>query len=236
MCDAMSAAAAVASIYGTKMQSDAQNDAIERQQKAVNASLEQQDQYSRAAESKALENAQNYDPTKRTEEFNKSREAAGDSLAQQLTQAREAAPKTSQPAGRMSAEFLTGQAKSAADQYDKSIQMAQLMGKMRGANDLLTNEGYRNADYASQLGIIGRNALGSARSGAIGIENAGMVNGGKVALGANLATIGNRHLGSSLGKAAGNMFGDPSITAGYEGTWTSEGPFNSKTYAKQIWD
>lgn len=206
MCDVMSAAAAVASLYGAKMQSDAQNDAIDRQQKAVNASLEQQDQYSRAAESKALENAQNYDMTKRTEEFNTAREAAGDSLAQQLTQARESAPKTSQPAGRLSAEFLTGQAKTMADQYDKSIEMAQLMGKMRGANDLLTNEGYRNADYASQLGTIGRNAQGSARASEPGIIAAGKVDGGKVMLGGLASQLGTGYLGKSIGSQMGDLF------------------------------
>lgn len=198
MCNPMAIAAVVAMV-GSKMQSDAQNAAIDKQQKAVNASLEQQDQYSRAAESKALENAQNYDMTKRTEEFNTAREAAGDSLAQQLTQAREAAPKTSQPAGRMSAEFLTGQAKSAADQYDKSIQMAQLMGKMRGANDLLTNEGYRNADYASQLGTIGRNAQGAYQAAQPGIIGAGKVNGGQVMLGAGLSSVGTSYMGSKMG-------------------------------------
>ena len=207
MCDVMSAVSALASVYGMQMQSDAQSDAIDKQQKAVNASLEQQDQYSRAAESKALENAQNYDPTKRTEEFNKSREAAGDSLAQQLTQAREAAPKTSQPAGRLSAEFLTGQAKSAADQYDKSIEMAQLMGKMRGANDMLTNEGYRNADYASQLGTIGRNAQGSYQAAQPGIIAAGKVDGGKMMLGGGLSSIGTSYLGSQAGGALNQGLG-----------------------------
>lgn len=208
MCDVMSAVSALASVYGMQMQSDAQNDAIERQQKAVNAALEQQDQYSRAAESKALENAQNYDMTKRTEEFNTAREAAGDSLAQQLTQAREAAPKTSQPAGRLSAEFLTGQAKSAADQYDKSIQMAQLMGKMRGANDLLTNEGYRNADYASQLGTIGRNAQGSARAAQPGIDAAGRVDGGKMMLGGFASSLGTGYLGSNIGQNMNSLVGN----------------------------
>lgn len=236
MCDGWSAAAAAAALVGSKMQSDAQNDAIDRQQKAVNAALEQQDKYSRQAEGKALENAQNYDMGKRLQVFDEAREEAGQSLAQQLTQTREAAPKATQATGRMSQDFLTGSAKAAADQFEKSINMAQLMGKMRGASDMVTQEGYRNADYASQLGTIGRNAKGAAMAAEPGIEMAGKVNGGKVALGSGLSHIGTSYLSSSLGKALGNMFGDPSITAGYEGTWTSEGPFNSKTYAKQIWD
>lgn len=235
MCNPMAIAAAAA-VIGSKMQADAQNAAADRQQKAINATLEQQDQYSRQAEGKALENAQNYDMGKRLESFDQAREAAGNSLAQQLTQTREAAPKTSQATGRMSQDFLNGSAKAAADQFEKSINMAQLMGKMRGASDMVTQEGYRNADYASQLGQIGRNAQGAARSSEIGIDSAGRVNGGKEFLGAGLSTLGAGSLSSGIGKSLGNIFGDPSITAGYEGTWTSEGPFNSKTYTKQIWD
>ena len=235
MCDPMSAGMAAVSLVGAKMQSDAQNDAINRQQKAINSALEQQDQYSRQAEGKALVNAQNYDMGKRLQSFDTAREEAGKSLAQQLTQTRETSPNPSQAAGRMSQEFLSGSAKAAADQFEKSINMAQLMGRMRGASDMVTQEGYRNADYASQLGQIGRNAQGAARSSEIGIKNAGRVNGGQVALGSGLSHIGTSYLSSSLGKALGNMF-EPSITAGYEGTWTSEGPFDPKTYAKQIWD
>lgn len=207
MCDGWSAAAAAAALVGAKMQSDAQNDALDRQQKAVNAALEQQDTYSRQAEGKALENAQNYDMGKRLQAFDEAREEAGQSLAQQLTQTREAAPKTSQAAGRMSQDFLTGSAKAAADQFEKSIDMAQLMGRMRGASDLLTEEGYRNADYASQLGQIGRNAQGAYNAAQPGIIGAGKVNGGQVALGAGLSAVGTSYLGSNLGKGLNEAIG-----------------------------
>ncbi len=206
MCNPMAIAAAAA-VIGSKMQADAQNAAADRQQKAINATLEQQDQYSRQAEGKALENAQNYDMGKRLESFDQAREAAGNSLAQQLTQTREAAPKTSQASGRMSQDFLTGNAKAAADQFEKSINVAQLMGKMRGASDMVTQEGYRNADYASQLGQIGRNAQGAYNAAQPGIAAAGKVNGGAMMLGGGLSAIGTSYLGSSLGQGMNDAIG-----------------------------
>lgn len=199
MCNPMLAAAAIA-VAGAKMQSDAQNDAADRQQRKINESLEQQDQFSQKAEQKALENAGDYEAQKRLAKFDETRADAGDSLVQQLTTSREGAPQTAQPSGRMSQEFLTGDAKAKADQFEQSINMAQLMGKMRGASDMLTNERYKNADYASQLGIIGRNAQGSAQAAQPGIISAGKVNSGQMALGGGMQAIGASYLGSALGK------------------------------------
>jgi hypothetical protein len=72
MCDpasmtagqAMMASAAM-SAAGMLMQQDAQEDAANRQQQALNASLEQQDGFNRKAEQVTLNNAQEYEPTKR---------------------------------------------------------------------------------------------------------------------------------------------------------------------------
>jgi len=220
MCDAMTALAAVASIAGQQMSASAQEDAADRQQAAINASLEQQDQYSRQAESKALENADQYDAKNRLVKYEEAQTKAGDSLAQQLVQSREAAPTTSQPAGRLSQAFLTGDASAKADQLEKSIGMARLMGKMRGSSDMLTDEGYQNADYASQLGIIGRNAQGSARAAQPGINAAGQVDSGASLVGGLLSGVGGSALSSSLGQNMGK------IVEGINPNWMKAGTSN----------
>ena len=207
MCEPATIAAGVAAIAGSYMSSEAQNKAADKQQRAINASLEQQDQYSQKAEQKALENADQYQAGDRLEKFDEARVAAGDSLAKSLTASRESAPIATQASGRMSQEFLTGDASAKADQFAKSINNAQLMGRMRGAGDMLTNEGYTNADYASQLGLIGRNAQGSAAAAQPGIIGAGKVNSGQVALGSGLSTIGSLYLGSNLGKGMNDLIG-----------------------------
>jgi len=196
----MMALSAAASLGGTLLSANAQSEAADRQQAAINASLEQSDNFSKQAEGKALENATQYDATDRLKKFDETKAAAGDSLAQQLTASREAAPASSQPSGRLSQAFLTGDATAKANQLEQSIANAKLMGNMRGAGDMLTSEGYQNADYASQLGLIGRNAQGSANAAQAGINAAGQVDGTSSMLGGLASGLGTSYLGSQLGK------------------------------------
>ena len=200
----MMALAAAGSIGGTLLSANAQSEAADRQQAAINASLEQSDNYSKQAEGKALENAAQYNAADRLKKFEETKTAAGDSLAQQLTQSREAAPQSAQASGRMSQAFLTGDATAKADQLEQSISNAKLMGNMRGGSDMLTEEGYQNADYASQLGLIGRNAQGSANAAQAGINAAGQVDSGQSMLGGLASSLGTAYLGSKLGKSMFN--------------------------------
>ena len=197
MCDPI-----LLTALGTFMQIQEQNAAADRQQRAVNATLEQQDAFSRAAERTGLENAQEYRPDVRAQRFVDTRAAAGDSLAQQLVSARETAPKVGQESGRMSEAFLTGQAKAEADQLQKAVDMARLMGKVRGANDMLTNEGLVNADYASRIGQIARNAVGSYNAAQPGITAAGRTNNGTMFTGGLM-----QGLGSAGMTRMGGLFG-----------------------------
>ena len=99
---------------------------------------------------------------------------------------------------------MTGDATAKANQLEQSIANAKLMGNMRGGSDMLTNEGYQNADYASQLGLIGRNAQGSANAAQAGINAAGQVDGTTSMLGGLASGLGTSYLGSKLGKSMFN--------------------------------
>lgn len=214
MCDWTYALYAALAAGGSYMQSEAANDAAERQQDAMNAALAQQEGYDRQAEAKALENAQEYAPEKRTERFNEARESAGESLAQSLVKSREEAGPTEQATGRLSEAFTADRAGKMADQFQQSVDMARLMGKMRGVQDMLGNEAITNADYASQLGTIGRNARGSYNAAQPGIVAAGKVNSGQMALGSALSSIGTSGMTSGLGSAFGSAGVDVGNGAG----------------------
>lgn len=216
MCTGYEIAALAVAAAGTKMQMDAQADSEERQQRAMANALETQDNFSRQAEQKALANSDEYDPTKRVERFEEARQAAGDSLAKQLTQAREASPSISQAKGRLSKEFEAASAKADADQYQQSADMARLFGNMRGSQDMLTREGYTNADYAAQLGQIGRAAQGAYQAAQPGISAAGRPNSGAMLAGGLMQGSGTSVLTSSLGKrmasvSNGGVFGTGTV-------------------------
>lgn len=207
MCDGYSwiyyAAAAAAAAYGANAQAEATNDAADKQAAAMNAALEQQDQWSRKAEEKAIDNAQEYEMTDRTQKFEDTRQAAGDSLAQSLIKSREQSSAPDQAAGRLSESFTTDRASKLSDQFQESVDMARLMGKMRGTRDMIGNEAITNADYASQMGIIGRNAQGDYSAAQPGIAQAGRVDGTKMATGALMQSLGTSYLASGLGSAFG---------------------------------
>lgn len=207
MCEPVDIALAVAAIaaagYGAKTQSDAANDAADRQAAAMNAAMEQQDQWSRKAETKAMDNAQEYDMTDRTQRLEDTQQAAGDSLVQSLIQSREESGSPDQASGKLSESFTADRASKIADQFQQSVDNARLMGKMNGVGQMLGNEGIMNADYASQMNTIGRNAGGSWNAAQPGIATAGKVDANKVALGSMLQAAGTSYLGSSLGSAFG---------------------------------
>ena len=208
------AVAAAAAAGGSYMSADAANDAADKQAQAMNDAMEQQDAFNRLAEGKALENADQYDMTDRTQRFEETRAAAGESLAQSLIKSREESGAPEQESGRLSESFTADRSSKLADQFQASVDNARLMGKMRGTQDMLGNEAIMNADYASQLQTIGRNANGSFNAAQPGILQAGRVNAGKAALGAGISSLGTAYLGGQLGKAFGGVTAGADVGAG----------------------
>lgn len=203
--EALLAAAVVAAGAGAKVQSDAANEGADRQAAALNSAMEQQDVWARKAEGKALDNAQEYDMTDRTQRLDESKQAAGDSLVQSLIKSREETGSPEQASGKVSESFTADRASKLADQFQTSVDNARLMGNMNGVQNMLGNEGIMNADYASQLRTIGRNAGGSWNAAQPGIATAGKVDANKVALGSMLQAAGTSYLGGQLGSAFGGV-------------------------------
>lgn len=208
MCDGYSESALVYAILtaaaagGTYMSAEAQNEATQRQADALNAALASQDEFNKKAEQKAMDNAQEYDMTDRTKRFEEARKEAGDSLVGSLVQSREQSTPIEQASGRVSESFTSDRATKMADQFQKSVDMARLMGNMRGQQDMLGNEAIMNADYASQLNTIGRNAKGSYDAAQPGIAAAGKIDSTKAATGALMSSVGSAGLGQGFGAAS----------------------------------
>lgn len=202
MCDGYSwiyyAAAAAAAAYGANAQAEAQNDAADRQAAALNAAMEQQDQWSKKAEQKAMDNAQEYDMQNRTQRMEDTQQAATDSLTNSLVKSREEIGSPDVAEGKLSDTFTADRAQKMSDQFQKSVDMARLMGKMRGVQDMLGNEAITNADFASQMNTIGRNARGDYSAAQPGIAQAGKVNAGKMATGALAQSLGTSYLTNGM--------------------------------------
>lgn len=214
MCDVGTALSLGATLLGGVMQQQAASDAADAQREAIARAQDQQDQYARQAERTAMDNAKQYDPTQRAQRFDQARESAGDSLAQQLTAARESAPGLDQAQGRISKVFADASAKSGNQTTSEAMRDARLMGRMRGAQDMLTEEGYRNADYASQLGVIGRNAQGAYRAAQPGITAAGVPDSTQTLLGGLISGAGSALSNPQAMGRISSMFGGSGFSRG----------------------
>ena len=227
MCDFASLAGLAISGLGTFLQQSAQDDAMERQQRAISNQIEQQDAYNRQAEQKGLDNANEYKAEDRTKRFEEARQDAGESLAQNLIKSREEAPASTVASGRLSAAFDADRATKQASQLQDSLNMARLMGNMNGTRRMLGDEAITNADYASELNTIGRNARGSYTSAIPGIQAAGQVDGGSMALGGLMqgvgSAVGSGSLSSAFNQASSTM--TPGSWNNYAGTKPVRGIF-----------
>lgn len=219
------AAAAAMAAYGANEQAKAQNEAADRQAAALNAAMEQQDQWSKKSEQKAMDNAQEYDMGKRTQRLEDTQQAATDTLTNSLVKSREEIGAPDVAEGKLSDAFTADRAQKMSDQFQKSVDMARLMGKMRGVQDMLGNEAITNADYASQLNTIGRNAKGDYSAAQPGIAQAGKVNAGQMTMGALAQSLGTSYLmsgalsglgggaGAGAGADVGNGAGNANLMA-----------------------
>lgn len=203
---------------GTYMTMDAQADAADRQQALINDSLAEQDAMSRKAEQVAMDNAKEYTPETRLGRFLDARTKAGDSLVQDLTVAREQqglSGKGQQASGRLSQDFLTGSAAAAADEYQRSVDMARKAGNMRGVADMLADEGQMGADYALQGGMLGSQARRQARAAEPGIMAAGRPHQNQMFFGSLLSGMGSAGMAGAGRKSTTGSGGK--VTAGGQG-------------------
>lgn len=207
MCEPMTLALISAAMTGggMYMQQQAQDEAQQNQMDAINREQEAQDQLSRKSEQASLDNAKDYTAETRMGRFMDARQKAGDSLVAGLTQAREqqglSGGKSDQATGRLSQDFLTGKAAAAADEYQKSVDMARAMGNMRGTGDMLNAEGLHNADSALDASMLGAQARRHANAAQPGIQAAGQPDGTMMMLGGLASGIGGAGMSYSAQKA-----------------------------------
>lgn len=224
MCTGLEIASIAAMVGGAYMQNEAANDASDRQSRMISDQLEEQDRMSQRAEQTTLENAKQYDPKTRIARYLDAGEAAGDTLVADLTASREqqglSGEKSDRAAGRLSEAFTTGKAAAAADEYQRSVDMARRMGKMRGAGDMMLDESLNNAEYALDGGMIGSEAARKYRVAQAGISGVRPDN-SALMVGGLLQGAGSAGL-SSAGKlsSSGTGMGSKSVAAGKIGSGT----------------
>jgi len=164
-----------AMLLSAVIQQKTQADAIAKQKRMAVESQQRALASQNQATDAAMKRVQEFDPNTRKQ----AQDAITQDLTQQLEQAGTARPITAQgvevggtiPGG--TSDYLTAKAKETAKAAESSRQLAQLFGRIGGAQQLRRNESVAFGDTAGEIGRIQTGANNVANIDQIGIDAAG---------------------------------------------------------------
>lgn len=192
---------AAASIVGPMIQGNAVDDAQQRSDQAFRQNMLRDQQYQDKAQNLVTQNADQYAAPVRQANTQTAQDKALSSLTGSLEAARVAEPSTG-AAGKVSADYLTDNAKRTAETLQKSTDWARLLAKQRAPNDLRAGEAMTNADFAARGGSLGADRTAMAGAGSMDAGVAGRPDGMQMMLGGAAGGIGTSLLAQGLMKKA----------------------------------
>lgn len=217
--DPFTIAALVAAVSGAAIQQQATQSAARRQQSAIQDANARQQDYQRQAEGVATRAAQDFGGEQRQDRQATAEQAITEVLAQPVQQAATAAAEAGpRVQGAVSNDYVTGTANAQAREMASAQALAQLFGRIGGAGRLRQDESINLADAGNQIDRLGNYSRGRLAADQVGIQQAGIPNGGAMLGGTLLQAGGTAALAGGLGKAApgGAWSGN---TTGMTGSW-----------------
>lgn len=217
-------AALVALIAGAAVQYQANSEAQDRQQSQIRRSLEAQDKLQREAESKAMATASKFSPKDRMAEQAQLEAQITEGLIAPVSESQAIRAEQQTTQGNVSGDYTTAKAASDATALKNADALARLLGKTTSANRLRMNEGVRLMDTGMAIDQLNNFSKGQQGADSIAIQQAGLVDPGKVFAGQLLSAAGSA--GLMYGGAGGAAKGGADGAAGGAGGgdfWLSEG-------------
>lgn len=214
MCiDPATAIALAAAAGGTAIQMNAQEAAANRQARANEQAVLEQDGFRRKNADLLMGAAQQYNGTDREQAAQVQQTAAGDKLSTAVTsnQLAQLGPGA-QANGTVSREFTALQGQRLMEGLKKASDQARLMGNLRGFDNLKQGEAARTGDSAIEQGVNSATARSQWEAAQPRIADAGRVNQGAMILG-SLLQAGS----GAIGNAGAGLFSGtvgPGISAG----------------------
>lgn len=200
--DDLAIAGLIASLAGTAISYNSQQQAAKRANAESLAAMRRQQEYQRQAEQAAMDRAQDYRTENRLEEQQAIRqEMEREYLAPTLSaQAINASTSTTQ--GDVSGDYKAAKAKSDANVENLAKTFANMMARTNSSKQLRLNEGYKMADTASSIGRLQNFAQGQGAVDQLKINDAANSGGAGQFLGSLLGAAG------TYGMVKGGNFSD----------------------------
>ena len=191
----------IAMAAGSAMQYKASTDAAKRAQEATVRGLANQDQLTRKAEKKALDQAQEFNVDDRKTEQQQIEQQLAQEFIAPVDSAQAINSQTATTQGDVSNDYTSAKAASDLNVMKNARNLAGLMAKTTGAGRLRTNEAVRMADTAADLDRLGSFSRGQAGADQIAIQNAGRPDAELQLAGGLLSAAGSAGMGGAFGGA-----------------------------------
>lgn len=207
--DDIAIAGLIASLAGTAISYNSQQQAAKRANAESLAAMRRQQAYQREAEQSALDRAQDYKTENRQEE----QQAITDNMEQEymapVMSAQAINANTATTQGNVSGDYSAAKAKSDMNVENLAKTFANLMAKTNSAKQLRLNEGYKMADTASNIGRLQNFSQGQSAVDQMRIQDAANSGGTGNFLGNLLSAAGS--YGMMSGAAVKPVLGPASL-------------------------
>lgn len=194
----------IAMAAGSALQYKASTDAAKRANAATLRGLANQDQLTRKAEKKALDQAQEFNVDDRKSEQQQIEQQLAQEFIAPVDSAQAINSQTATTQGDVSNDYTSAKAASDLNVMKNARNLAGLLAKTTGAGRLRTNEAVRMADTAADLDRLGSFSRGQAGVDQIAVQNAGRPDAGLQLAGGLLSGVGSMGVsGAFSGAGAG---------------------------------
>lgn len=209
----------ISMIAGAAVQQQAAASARRNQQRLIQENLMRQQGFQREAEQAALDRAKDFAPEVREDKQKQLEQEATQQMIQPVEQAAPAMQEQSAVQGNLSQDYTAGRAKSQAEQLRDANALASILGKITGAGRLRQNEALGMAETGQLIDRLKSFSRGSQAAADVGIQQAGIPNGGAMLGGTLLQGLGSVGMMSGLGEAAkaGSAWSGGGVAAGASG-------------------
>lgn len=201
-------AALVTAIAGAGMQYKAAQDAQARQNREIQASLQNQRKLQMEAEQKALSKAREFAPEDRAKNQQQIAEQITEELIAPVSESQAIRSQQQATQGTVSQDYTMAKAAADLEAMKRAETVARLLGKTTSASRLRMNEGIGLMDTGQAIDQLNSFSRGQQGADNLAIEVAGRVNPGMQLAGSLLQTAGTAGLmagpTSSIGKSFNN--------------------------------
>ncbi|HCP79688.1 MAG: hypothetical protein CML16_17485 [Pusillimonas sp.] len=188
--DPFTIAGLVAAIGGAFIQNQAQQDAAARQQRAIQESLMRQQNLQRQAEQAAMKKATEFNPDDRLDKQNVIEQQLTTEMLEPVKQNMAERVEAPSVQGDVSDDYSTARASSMAQQAKTAEALARIFGRIGSASQLRQNEAIGIGDTANEIGMLKNFSRGQHAADQVGIQSAGIPDGGSMLAGSVLQGVG----------------------------------------------